>query len=29
MSQENVEVVRHIDDAFMAGVAPGDFGAGV
>jgi hypothetical protein len=28
MSQENVEIVRCADDAFLAGVARGDFGAG-
>src|SRR6476659_4541078 len=28
MSQENVEIVRRADDAFLAGVARGEFGAG-
>jgi ketosteroid isomerase-like protein len=28
MSQENVEIARRIDDAFIAGAPRGDFGAG-
>src|SRR5262245_9619353 len=28
MSQENVEIARRVDDAFLAGAPRGDFGAG-